>query len=293
MDQIIIYVALALFGAILGSFSGATVWRLRARQLKYDKQHHETYNKNEYAKLKKLNEKPFTKDRSQCLNCGYKLAWYDLIPIISWLSLKGRCRSCRQPIGWFELIMEVAVALYFVLSYWLWPGGVNSALQVAHFVLWLAAGVALAIAFAYDYKWLLLPNEALYALAIIGLAIVGVSAAETGEVLATILSAVASVGVIGGLYGFLYFISRGRWVGIGDVMLGVALGLLLVDWQLAAVALFLANFIGCLIVIPLLLTKKLSRSDHVPFGPMLIAGTVLAWFFGWTLLEWYIGLLGF
>lgn len=292
MEQVIIYVALALVGAALGSFAGATVWRIRARQLAYDKKHKEPYDHAEYSHLKKLLGKKPLADRSQCLHCGYELKWYDLIPVVSWLVLRGRCRSCRRFYGWYELLMELGIALFFVTSYAFWPGGVETGLEWTHLVLWLAAGVVMAMQFAYDLKWFLLPDFLTVALVGLGLGIVGVSAAETQDVGGTLLAAVLSVGVFSGLYGLLYAVSQGRWVGFGDVKLGIGLGLILVDWQLSLVALFLANLIGCLIVIPLMATKKLQRNSHVPLGPLLIAGTVLAWFVGWAILEWYLGGLG-
>lgn len=292
MNEFIVYLALVLIGACLGSFAGATVWRLRARQLAADKKNKEPYDHKEYTRLKKLNGKKLLQDRSRCLECGYELKWYDLIPIVSWLALKGKCRSCKHFIGWFELLMELGVMAFFVLSYAFWPGGVHAGLEITHFVLWLAAGVAMAILFAYDLKWFLLPDSAVIALGVIGLAIVGVSAAETKDVAATLLTAVGAVGVLGGLYAVLFAVSKGRWVGFGDVKLGAALGLVLVDWQLSAVALFFANFIGCLIVIPLLASKKLQRNSHIPFGPLLIAGAVLTWFIGWHVLDWYLGSIG-
>lgn len=292
MNEFLIYLALVLFGACFGSFAGATVWRLRAQQLQTDKDAKEPYDHTEYRKLKKLLGKKRLQDRSRCLHCGYELRWYDLIPIVSWLTLRGRCRSCKHSIGRFELVMELGVAAFFVLSYAFWPGGIETGLQLAHFVLWLVAGVIMAVLFAYDLKWFLLPDRYSIALAVVGLAIVGVSAAETQDIGGTLLAAVGAVGALGGLYAVLYAVSQGRWVGFGDVKLGVGLGLILVDWQLAAVALFLANFIGCLIVIPLLALKKLKRNAHIPFGPLLIAGAVLAWFIGWPVLEWYLGTLG-
>lgn len=292
MNEFVVYVALVLIGACLGSFAGATVWRLRARQLQYDKDNKETYDKHEYGRLKKLLNKKSIEDRSQCLECGYQLKWYDLIPIVSWLSLRGKCRSCKHPIGRFELAMELGMVAFFVLSYILWPGGVESALAIVHFVLWLIAGVIMAILFAYDAKWYLLPDSMSIALGVVGLAIVGVSAAESENIVATLLSALGAVGVLAGLYAVLFFVSKGKWVGFGDVKLGVGLGLILVDWQLALVALFLANLIGCLIVIPLMVVKKLKRDSHIPFGPMLISGTILAWFFGWYILNFYLGTLG-
>lgn len=291
MDQVVVFIALILFGASLGSFAAATVWRLRARQLLYDKEHKEPYDKAEYSRLKKLLGKGALKDRSRCLECGYELRWYDLIPIVSWVALRGKCRSCKHPIGWFELFMELGVAAFFVVSYLLWPGGFETTLDGVHFALWLIAGVIMAILFAYDLKWLLLPNGLNFTLAVVGAAIVAVAAAQSSDALSTILSAVGSVGVLAGLYGLLYFASGGRWVGFGDVKLGVGLGLLLIDWRLALVAVFLANLIGCLIVIPLMATKKLKRNTQIPFGPLLIAGAIAAWFIGYPLLDAYLGIL--
>lgn len=290
--EFVIYIALVLFGVCLGSFAGASVWRLRARQLQLDKKAGEPYDHKEYKHLSKLLGKKTLSDRSRCLECGHELKWYDLIPVISWVSLRGKCRYCKHKIGWFEPLMELGVAAFFVLSYLLWPGGVDTGLEIAHFVLWLAAGVVMAMLFAYDLKWFLLPDTLTIALAVIGLAIVGVSAAETQDVWGTILTAIGAVGAIAGLYGVLFAVSQGRWVGFGDVKLGVGLGLILVDWQLALVAVFLANLIGCFIVIPLMISKKLERNSHIPFGPLLIAGAVITWFVGWRLLDLYLGTMG-
>lgn len=290
--EFVIYLALTLVGLCLGSFAGATVWRLRARQLAVDKKNKEQYDHKEFGRLKKLLGKGPLSDRSQCLHCGYELKWYDLIPLVSWLSLRGKCRNCKHPIGYFEPLMEIGVALFFVLSYTFWPGGINDGLQIAHFVLWLVAGVIMAVLFAYDTKWFLLPDSFTIALAVIGLGIVGVSAAESEDITGTVLTAFGAVAILSGLYAVLYYVSKGRWVGFGDVKLGVGLALIVVDWQLAAVALFLANFIGCLIVIPLLISKKLKRDSQIPFGPLLIAGTVLAWFIGWPILEAYLFTIG-
>lgn len=288
MEQIFIAIILGVLGLLLGSFAGATVWRLRARQLVYDKAHGEKVDAGEYARLKPLAEAKVSKDRSRCLHCGYTLKWYDLIPLVSWLSLRGRCRSCRQPIGRFEPLIELGMAVLFVVSFLLWPFPLDTGLEIAAFVVWLAACVTLVIAFAYDSKWFLLPDVTTVILVILGAISVVLSILITGDLWGSVFNALGAVAVLSGLYLVLYYISGGRWIGFGDVKLGVALGLLLGDWSLALLGLFLANFIGCLIVIPMMIAGKVNGKTQVPFGPLLIAGTIIAKLVGFIVLDWYL-----
>ncbi|MEO6109429.1 MAG: prepilin peptidase [Candidatus Saccharimonadales bacterium] len=289
--EFVIYFALIILGATFGSFAGATVWRLRARQLKHDKKLGEKVDEKEYKKLLPLAKVKLSKDHSHCLHCDYQLKWYDLVPIVSWLSLKGKCRHCRKPIGYFELLIELSVAAFFVVSYALWPFDLNTSLETARFFIWLASGVVLAMLAAYDIKWFLLPDKLNIVLAGLGVATVVIATQQSHDALATVLSAAGGVGILSGLYLVLYVVSKGRWVGLGDVKLGIGLALLLIDWQLALVALFMANLIGCFIVIPLLVTKKLKRNSRVPFGPLLIAGTIVAQLIGTGIVSLYLSTL--
>lgn len=292
MITIALVVILAFFGAVFGSFAGAQVWRLRHRQLEFDKKHGEPYDKKEYARLRKLKATSLRTDRSRCLHCGYELRWYDLIPVISWLSLKGRCRVCREKIGRFELVVELATVGYFVALFLFWPLGLSSPLEIAHFGFWLVAGVIFAVQVAYDIKWYLLPDSYSIALAVVGAVVAGITLAGSATPVDTAWSIFGAVMAIAGLYGLLYVVSSGRWVGLGDVKLGVGLGLMLADWRLALLAVFIANLIGTIIVMPLLAMGRMSRTSHVPFGPMLIMGTILAWLFGGMILGWYVSNLG-
>lgn len=287
----LIYIALGLFGATFGSFAIATMWRIRARQLEDDKRHKEPVDSVEYKKLKPLLGHSFSRDRSRCLSCGYALKWYDMVPILSWVLLGGKCRRCRKPIGYTEVIAEIGLAAFFVASYMLWPFVLDSGWEIARFVVWLIAGVVLTILWAYDARWYLLPDKLTLLLALLGVVTVAIAAIQSEDIVGTLVHALGAVAVLGGLYALLYAVSRGAWVGFGDVKLGVGLGLLLADWRLALIALFLANIIGCLVVLPLLATKKLRGRSRVPFGPFLIAGTIIAYFFGFSLLTWYTGLL--
>jgi leader peptidase (prepilin peptidase)/N-methyltransferase len=286
MEQFIIYLALVLIGLCMGSFAGATVWRIRARQLVSDKEYGDGVNQKEYNRLKKLN-KSLLKDRSVCLSCGYELKWYDLMPLISWISLSGKCRKCKKPIGYFEPLMEIGVATIFVLSYAFWPYTLNTSLEIARLFIWLLAGVGLTILFAYDKKWSILPDSVNYIVIALGLVSAVLVIIGSTDQIGAFVATIGSAAILSGLYLVIYVISKGMWIGFGDVKLCLGLGLLLADWKLAFIALFAANLIGSMAVIPGLVTKRLKGNSHVPFGPLLIAGFVIAGLFGNLILNWY------
>ena len=288
MEHILIGVILGFLGLCMGSYAGATVWRLRARQLVEDKADGEKVDSTEYKKLLPLTQSTFTNDRSRCLHCGHTLAWYDLLPLASWISTKGKCRYCGKKIGTFEPLMEIGTATVFVAAYVLWPHSLVATLPVIEFGLWIAAAILLVILFAYDLKWFLLPNRAMFPLIGMGVLSFIVQLLATTDVIAIVTSTAGGVGILSGLYLLLWLVSKGQWIGFGDVKLGLALALLLADWRLAFITLFAANLVGCLIVIPGLLSGKMTRKTHVPFGPLLIIGFVIASLFGQSIIQWYM-----
>ena len=287
MEQSIIYLALILTGLCFGSFAGASVWRLRARQLVEDKAYGEPFDAVELRSLKKLTNATISNDRSQCLHCSYTLKWYDLIPLFSWLSLGGRCRKCRKPIGYMEPLIELGVAAFSVLSYAYWPYSLVTAIDIARLALWLIAGIALAILFVYDIKWFLLPNKVNFTVIGIGVAYSLLVVFSANDKLNAIINIIGSIIILSGIYLALYVISKGKWIGFGDIKLGLGLALLIADWKLAFLALFAANLTGCIIVIPPMIMGKLKRDSHVPFGPLLIIGMFTAVLAGSYLLNIY------
>lgn len=290
MEHTIIAVLLAVLGLILGSFAGATVWRLRAKQLVEDKATGEVVDSDEYAQLVPLTKATLATDRSRCLHCGHTLAWYDLLPLVSWASTAGRCRYCHHKIGWFEPLMEVGTALLFVGSYLLWPVSFDVASHVITFGLWLVACVMLVMLLAYDAKWFLLPNKVMLPLTGVAVVIAVIHVASSLSTVSSLISLGVAIVILSGLYLVLWLLSKGRWIGFGDVKLGLALALLLGDWQLAFLTLFAANLLGCLIVIPGMLAGKISRGTHVPFGPLLIVGAVIAMLWGTSITTWYFSM---
>lgn len=266
MSKTLFGICLFLLGLTLGSFVNAAVWRIK-------------------------HKKDLMFGRSECTKCHYTLGWRDLIPLVSWLTLRGKCRKCRKPISVQYPLVELAVAAFFVASLAFWPLGFDGATQLLQFSVWLVAGVMMAILFVYDLKWLILPDKVVFPF-------IGVSAmmailyslrADSGiEFLGNIAG---SLLILSGFYMLIYIYSKGKWIGFGDVKLGIGLALLLSNWQLALVAFFLANLIGTLVFAPLMATKRISRQTHIPFGPFLIIGTVIAMLFGYSIIEWYNSVL--
>lgn len=204
----------------------------------------------------------------------------------------GKCRYCKNFIGWTEILLEVAMAGLFVLSVVFWPGSLMDFWQVLLLALWLSGLVLLAILFVYDLKWLLLPDVINIPFIILGFIFSIINLALSNDFTKSLTSLLGSVVILSGIYLLLYLFSKYRygeektWVGFGDVKLGLGLALFLGNWLLAFAALFAANLIGTLLVLPSMLKGKLQATSRICFGPLLIVGFLLAWFFSQQILAW-------
>lgn len=253
--NIVIGLYLFFLGAVFGSFAGAMVWRLKTRR-------------------------KLAADRSECEHCHHKLSPLDLLPLVSWLLLRGRCRYCKKTIGWTPFVLELSLGLVFAVSYLAWPHGLVDPLSVTLLTLWLVSCVMLAILFVYDLRWFLLPDKVMWPLVGVGVAYFIVNALADGLSLPQALPELAfGLLPIAGVYYVLHAVSKGEWVGFGDVKLGIFMGLVL-GWQGALIALMLANCIGLAVITPGLLSGKLSRTSRIPFGPFLIVATGIALLWG-------------
>ena len=263
MEKTLFAVALFMLGLVLGSFVNAAVWRLK-------------------------NKKDLLMGRSECTHCHHQLAWYDLIPVASWLLLGGRCRYCNKKISPRYPLVELGLAAYFVASLAFWPYGFSGTIELLRFTIWIIAGVPLAILFLYDLKWLILPDKVTFPLIGLGIGMAILHGLQATSLSAFLTDLCGSLAILSGFYLALYLLSKGRWVGLGDVKLGAGLALLVCDWHLALIAFFLANFIGTLVSIPAIIFKKIQRNSHIPFGPFLILGFVIAGLFGQEIMTWFI-----
>ena len=255
-----IIVALVVFGLCLGSFVNALVWR--------------------------LHEQKTQKGRSMCPHCKHALAAKDLVPVLSWLALGGKCRYCHKPISVQYPLVELGTAALFVVSYVFWPVELTGT-EVLSFGLWLGLLVGLMALLVYDLKWMLLPNRLVYPLGIMAalLALVGVIGAA--EPLTAVINLLLAVTVGGGIFYVLFQVSGGKWIGGGDVKLGWLLGLVVATPARALLLIFLASVGGSLVSLPLLVSGRLKRSTVIPFGPFLILAAIVVYLFGADMLDWY------
>lgn len=296
MITALILLGLFYLGAAFGSFAAAQVWRLRAKQLSYDKSHGEKVSADDTTEVRQLTKhaRHVTTDRSVCLHCGHQLRWYELLPVVSWVIQTGKCRSCKKPIGHMEILAEVLVGVGFALSFVVWPYGFDT-LGTVLYILWLIVLVALAIHWMYDARWFLLLDR--ITLSIFLVAVLFVLLKFATQPAQSFMSGVMAIGltmlVLPGFYGVLYLVSGGRWIGLGDVKLLIAFALLLPSWEYGVLLLFLANLIGCLALLPAMVTKKLTRTTRVPFGPFLILAFVITFLFGQHVLDFYFGAILF
>ncbi|MSU54431.1 MAG: prepilin peptidase [Candidatus Staskawiczbacteria bacterium] len=238
-----------LFGLCVGSFLNVVIFRLEK-------------------------EESFVTGRSHCPKCRHQLIWLDLIPVFSFLFLKGKCRYCSQKISWQYPAVEMATGLLFVLIFLATPYNLISILFLLYIVSFLI------VIFIYDLKHYLIPDKILFPAIIISFlyqAIFHTSA--MGNYL--MASAIAC-----GFLLAIFLVSKGQWMGFGDVKLAILLGFL-IGFPNILLGLFLSFFFGAILGIILMSFKKCGLKSEIPFAPFLILGTLTAMFFGSEIIQWY------
>ncbi len=271
-----IIVVLLVLGLCFGSFVNALVWRVHEQDTEHGKK-----NPNK----KYLKQLSISRGRSMCSQCHHELEAKDLLPVVSWVSLKGKCRYCGKPIPDSPLV-ELATAGLFIASYIWWPYTLTG-LNTLQFGLWLALLVGFMALTVYDLRWYLLPNRLMYPVGAIAAVFGLISVHQAFHPLTALLSLVLAVVIGGGIFYVLFQISGGKWIGGGDVKLGWQLGLVVLAPVRSLLFIFVAALAGSLVSIPLLMRGKLQRSAIIPFGPFLILGAIVVVLFGSDILSWY------
>lgn len=219
---------------------------------------------------------------SHCMTCGKKLHWYELIPLFSWLALRGKCHGCKSKISPQYPIIETSNALLWLLV--LHFNGLNPEMLLIQCL--LSALLVIAI---IDARTMEIPNGLVIfigVLAIIRTALyILLYDISKGEIINLVLGSL----VMGGLFFLILFVSNGRAMGGGDVKLMFAIGLFL-GLKLTVLGLALGCIAGSIIHLTLMALKKAGR--QLAFGPYLSLGFAIAAVWGNEILFWYLSFVG-
>jgi leader peptidase (prepilin peptidase)/N-methyltransferase len=238
-----------ILGTILGSFLNVVIYRLPRRL-------------------------SVVRPASRCPNCQTPIRPYDNIPLLSFLILRGRCRTCRAPISWRYPLVEGAAGL---LLAGLWVHFAPLAAWVP-FIADAAFALMLVAVFFIDLDYQIVPNAITYSGLILGLLL----AIPLGRLVPSVLSALGA----SAFFLLIAILSRGG-MGGGDIKLAAMMGAFL-SWPAVAVALLLAFTSGAGAGLVLMVLRKRTRKDPIPFGPSLAVGGLIALFAADGLLRWYL-----
>jgi len=252
--MLVVYI---LFGLITGSFLNVCIHRIPL-------------------------EGSILRPRSTCPKCNSKIPFYDNIPVISYLVLKGKCRSCGQAISLRYPLVEILTAGFTTAVgtvFGMTPlGGV--------YIVFIYILIVITV---IDLDHMIIPDRLVGLGLITGIAAIFVGAIEIGW----------KDAFMGSFFygGFLYLagmagkrIFKKEAMGMGDVKLGVMMGLLL-GWKMSVMSLYLSFLVASIVGLTAIITGQLSKGDRIPFGPFLAMGTVLAIFFGQAILEIYLSFM--
>lgn len=259
---------LFIVGAAVGSFTSVVIYRL---------------HKGKHGILR---------GRSACPECEKDLQPLDLVPIVSYLTLRGKCRYCSKEISYMYPLLEAISGVIFASLFFMFPF-FNSALQFSGtnmglYLLHAFYSFVLIFTFFYDLHYLRVADEILLPAILIGL-IATIAYPLTPHFLDALLGAAIAVA----FFGLQILLSKGKWLGLGDLRVGAFMGVIL-GWKQVILALVLSYFIGSFVALFVAVHKKKFKGVKIPFAPLLVTGTFITLFFGQEILHWYLTtVLGF
>ncbi len=253
---LLIILIAGLLGALIGSFLNVCIYRLPRQE-------------------------SIVWPGSHCPRCAQPIAWYDNIPILSYLALAGRCRHCTAPISFRYPLVELLNAAGYVGVVWIF--GLNG-IAVTYGLLYSA----LLVAAGTDLSHKIIPNALTFPGIILGLV------CATTILPLGFLGSVLGVFVGGGILWVLAWASPYLFgkegMGGGDIKLMAMIGAFL-GWKPALITIMIGSLLGSLVGVTLIAVQLIKREEYIPFGPFLVCGALVALFFGQPILDWYQGLL--
>ncbi|MCK9360967.1 prepilin peptidase [Patescibacteria group bacterium] len=214
--------------------------------------------------------------RSQCPSCKENIHPAHLVPVLSYFFLGGKCASCGKRIHFSYPLVEFLGGIVWLIAFWHQPEMVGFVLEAFFFTYLLFVA-------AFDARWKLLPIEPMAGMALIGLIIQFFDGDLVSSALGLVLGA--------GFLGLQYLVSRGKWMGLGDLWLGASIGAWL-GWQGTAVALYLCYLGGGLVAVLVLGLGHWKKGQRVAFAPFLALGAIGSVLFGSVIYAWFAGAVG-
>src|SRR3989339_357654 len=263
-------ISVFIFGLIIGSFLNVVILRIGKKTLA---------------------------GRSACVSCDKTLSWYELIPVISFLIQKGKCRGCGEKVSWQYPTVEILTGIMFLAIYnlqltvngneFIQLSAISYKLLIPVFYLWTIFSILIAITI-YDIQHKIIPDSLAFIFA--GLSFLGLL--FLGTIPITTLNLFSGL-ILATPFALLWLVSKGCWIGLGDAKLALGIG-----WFMGLTdgisSIILAFWIGSIFGLALILSSKLPSlffkdknftiKSEIPFAPFLILGMVLVFFFGWDVL---------
>ena len=238
-----LYLLLFILGASLGSFLNVIVYRLPLAM-------------------------PIARGRSLCPHCSLRLKWFDLVPLLSFILLAGHCRNCKAKIAWSYFLVELtsgflALLLWLVFAPNLWL-----------FIFWLSVAYFLLALLLFDLKYLILPDKILVWLISTAVAIDLLYRLFENKSIIDYGTGLVGAAVISGFFLTIWLVSRGRWIGFGDVKLGLAIGLIF-GLLHGAFIVYLSAILGGVLAVILLVTGKANMKTKLPLGSFIALSGIL------------------
>lgn len=259
MGDGMVYGIVFLYGIVIGSFLNVCIYRIP-------------------------DQDSIVTGRSHCMNCNRQLKWYELIPVFSYIFLLGRCRSCKSRISIQYPIIEALNGIFYVLVFYIF--GWKDSWSILTNVIYCFLVSALIVLSVIDFRTNIIPLGINIFIFILGLAATLLEYLGRGRSMDAIINHGVGFGAVSLFLLIIYYSTRGRGIGGGDIKLMAGAGLLL-GWSL----ILLAFFIGC--ILASMIHPIRMRINHLSrvlaFGPYLSAGIVLALFFGRQIIDWYLG----
>lgn len=252
-----IYIFVFLFGLCVGSFLNVCIYRI--------------------PKKESIVVVP-----SHCTTCGKKLHWYELIPLFSWLALRGKCHGCKSKISAQYPIIETTNAVLWLLV--LIFRGLSADMLIVQCL--LSALLVIAI---IDARTMEIPNGLVLFIGVLAVIRTLLTVFVYDADKSVSLDLVLGFAIMGTVFLLILLISGGRAMGGGDVKLMYVIGLFL-GLKLTILGLALGCIIGSVIHLTLMALKKAGR--QLAFGPYLSTGFAIAAIWGEPILKWYLGILG-